>query len=324
MRSNLQTTMLARGIETDQEALGLFWKVIFTRQLIWYRRFVQHKPPPWTKDPIFLQFKFTNMYRELDRGTMYLLDRIVNNGRTPVEQVFNIILYRMFNRIATYDHIGFQSIYTHKGVITWPAFRSTFDKLRAYANAGHPLYTDAHMVCAYEHFPGKDKLERFEYIFDRVLHNMQRLVAKVESEQSLGPIHKFLTTIPGIGPFNAYEIAVDISYCSWNDLNEDEWVNPGPGCQRGLKRIFPNMKPRYCTQAIFDIRDWQEDEWDRLNLPFKSVAYKGRHLTLRNVEHSLCEFFKYAKALDGTGRPRMRFNPVSLPGSLDYIRLEGK
>lgn len=325
MLLNLQTRMWKElGLTTSQQNLDGFWRMIYKRHLIWYKRFVLKDPPPWTKDPIFLEYKFTNMYRELDRGTLYLLDNIVNTGNAPEEEVFNIILYRMFNRVATYDHIGFQTVYRNSvGPMVWPSFVAVFNKLRAYAEAGNALYTDAHMVCAYEHFPGRDKLERFEWIFAHVLKALPKLMTLVEHQTSLGPIHKFLTTIPGIGPFNAYEIVVDISYATWNNLHEDEWVNPGPGCMRGLKDIFPDIKPKQCQKAIQIIRECQKDEFARLKLPFSSIAYKDRELTLRNVEHDLCEYHKYFKALHGLGRPRNKFKVFTQPNTKEFHRLRG-
>lgn len=311
------------GLAAKQDVLDGFWTMIYTRHMIWYKRFVLNKPPPWTKNRIFLEYKFTNMYRELDRGTIYLLDNIANKG-TPYEDVFNIILYRLFNRISTYDQIGFQTLLRAKsGAITWPAFGKSFEKIRRFGDAGNPIYTDAHMVCAYEHYPGKDKLERIWYIVDQVLDHLWEIMEAVYDNESLGPLHKFLITLPGIGPFIAYEVAVDISYCEWNSHHDDEWVNPGPGCQRGLKAIFPGIKPRQCQEAIELLRYYQRDEFDRLNLPFFDIAYKGKELTLRNIEHDLCEFFKYHKALLGLGRPRNKFVAVTQPNTKTHSRLKG-
>jgi len=166
-------------------------------------------------------------------------------------------------------------------------------------------------------------LERFEYIFDGVFKNLKSLMDTIRDAKSLQTIHLALMRNPGIGPFLAYEIAVDISYCEWNNHGEDEWVNPGPGCQRGLKRLFKDLKTGDCTWAIRVLREAQRDEFQRLDLPFFSIAYKGRELTLRNIEHCCCEFFKYAKAIEGSGRPRNKFTPKAVVGASDFVRLKG-
>lgn len=303
-----------------EEVLDLFWKFIFERHMVWYKRFILNHKAPWTKDKIMLDYKFTNVYRELDRGTIYLLDNIVGQF-SPMEQVFNIIVYRMFNRIETWEATGFLHIHDLRS-ISWdkvPSFRIWRNRMEA----GLPLYTDAHMVCAYEHFPGADKLARFEYIFDGVTTVLPTLMKIIRTAKTLQTVHKALTQIPGIGPFLAYEIAVDITYCDWNNLGEDEWVNPGPGSQRGLRMMFPDLKANDCTWMLRVLRQAQANEFKRLGLPFETIAYLGRDLTLRNIEHCTCEFQKYYKALTGTGRPRNKFVPKSKFGSVDFKRLKG-
>jgi len=315
-----------KGVVVNQKNLDLFWKFIFQRHMIWYKRFKLEQPAPWTDDPILKEYKFTNVYRELDRGTLFLIDNILGKG-TPMEDVFNIIIYRMFNRISTYQLVGYQNIYARSGtpdnpVWSWKHYEC-FDIWRCAMVKGQPLYTDAHMVCAYEHFPGKDKLERFEYIFKGVFKGLPALMNIIKKAKSLEVIHKALTKFPGIGPFLAYEIAVDISYAKWNNLSEDEWVNPGPGCQRGLKFIFEGLPTGDCDGMIRVLRFIQKREFKRLNLPFDSIAYLGRDLTLRNIEHCLCECFKYFKALNETGRPRNKFTAKAKPGSKTFNRLKG-
>ncbi len=308
------------SIQLNQDELDNFWRFIHERHKIWYQRFVLGRPAPWTKDTILTEFKFTNVYRELDRGTAFLLDNICEKGE-PIDQVWNIIVYRMFNRISTYEHLKWHSFERWSNP---KFFRKYFDALRAFGEQGNPLYTDAHMVCAYEHFPGKDKLERFEYIFQGVISQMDTLMRIINKAKSLETVHKALTRFPGIGPFLGYEMAVDISYCSWNNLGEDEWVNPGPGCQRGLKAIFPGVKSdKDCQWLIKVLRQIQKKEWLRLKLPFDGIAYQGKELTLRNVEHCLCEYFKYWKAKNGKGRPRNRFSPQTKTGTDNFQRLKG-
>lgn len=307
-------------IPYTQLALDNFWKFIFERHNIWHKRFILEQPAPWTTDRVLKDFKFTNVYRELDRGTMFLLDNILTTGE-PIEQVFNIIIYRMFNRIETYQAIGFQRS-------PWNP-KPMFGALRVRQAANLPLYTDAHIVCAYASFPGRDKLARFEYILDDVYKNLPDLMHVIHNSTSLAPIHRKLMTMQGVGPFNAYEVAVDVSYAEWNLHNENEWVNPGPGCMRGLKQIFGvKENERECIPLIFQLRDRQESEFDRLKLPFRAIAYNGKSLTLRNVEHSLCEYFKWCKAMDGTGRPRNVFRSKAskeggLLGDNGFQRLKG-
>ncbi|PIN93379.1 hypothetical protein COU54_03200 [Candidatus Pacearchaeota archaeon CG10_big_fil_rev_8_21_14_0_10_31_24] len=53
-----------------------FFKFIYKRQLIWYKRFVLHQKPPWIFDTILQKYKIINMYRELDKCTIYLIKQL--------------------------------------------------------------------------------------------------------------------------------------------------------------------------------------------------------------------------------------------------------
>jgi hypothetical protein len=312
---------------TERNYLDMYWKFIYTRHLIWYKRFVLGQPPPWTDDEILRDYKFTNMYRELDRGTLYLLDNIIGPIDThgPARaQLFNCIMYRVFNRIDTWEAVLDLTYVKLQGDALLPWARTeAYLRWRQMQESGRPIYTDAHMVCAYNGTPGRDKLERIAYIFDQMEDEIEALYALVKNSTSLKDIWTFLKNLNGLGPFLAYEIAVDISYAPWNPLHENEWVNPGPGCQIGVNIIFPNTKPKDCTQKLFDLRDMQRAEFARLGLPWEKIAYKGRWLTLRNIEHDCCEFQKYVKAFNNTGRPRNRFRPQAQLGVGNFDRLKG-
>lgn len=306
----------------------MFWKFIYTRQMIWYKRFILQQPAPWTDDPILRDYKFTNVYRELDRNSLYSIDNIVGiPGATtkgsplrvyaPIdEQVLRIIIFRLFNRIWTYNLIAHLDGFPWKRVDAYKILRMAADK-------GEAIYTDAHITCAYAGFPGETKLERVMYIFDEAQKRMPALMRVISRAKSLEHIHQFLSNFKGLGPFLAYEVCGDIAYAPWNNIGEDEWANPGPGCQRGLRRLFPDLNPKSCVWLIKVLREAQDQEFSRLNLPFASIAYKGKPLTLRAIENCCCEFSKYMKAHEGSGRPRNKFRPIAKIGAADFTRLKG-
>jgi hypothetical protein len=75
---------------------------------------------------------------------------------------------------------------------------------------------------------------------------------------------------------------------------------------RGANLIFPQRKDYLAIMR--ELRDTQADHFARLFLPWDEVAYEKRpQLSLRGIEHSLCEFQKYHRGYTGTGRPRNEF-----------------
>jgi hypothetical protein len=55
---------------------SLFWYWISERHSIFLRR-QEGKPKPWTDDPILRDYKFTNPFRENDRGTVWLRENFL-------------------------------------------------------------------------------------------------------------------------------------------------------------------------------------------------------------------------------------------------------
>jgi len=53
-----------------------FFRFVYQRHLIWYKRFVLKQPAPWTNDTVLSTFKIINMYRELDKCTIYLVEKL--------------------------------------------------------------------------------------------------------------------------------------------------------------------------------------------------------------------------------------------------------
>jgi hypothetical protein len=60
-------------MEFTSDMVWNYFRFIYERQLVWYKRHVLKLPPPWTEDEIMQKYKIINMYRQLDRCTIYLL-----------------------------------------------------------------------------------------------------------------------------------------------------------------------------------------------------------------------------------------------------------
>jgi len=73
---------------------------------MWYNRFVLKKNYPWTNDPILRKYHFCNNYRELDKGTIYLIEKIEPIKADRGEVLFNVIAYRFFNIYGFFEKIG--------------------------------------------------------------------------------------------------------------------------------------------------------------------------------------------------------------------------
>ena len=60
--------------------------------------------PPWTDHPIHSHFKFTNAYRASDRVGQFLIRNVIYEGdQRPDEVFFRTILFKLFNKIETWQ-----------------------------------------------------------------------------------------------------------------------------------------------------------------------------------------------------------------------------
>lgn len=301
----------------NAENMRMFWvNMIFERHRIWHRRFIQGLPrKEWTEDKIFQDNKFTNVYRELDKGTIVLLDHILDKG-PDIEVFFNILLYRLVNNYDTWlEDIGYQKI-----VEGWKD--KPWDRLRKRQEKGIPVWCTAHVVSGYPNFPGPDgkptdsKIDKIHWMFDQIYKNIDDLWEKIQAADTFEQVYKvLLKEVNGYGPFLSYEVAVDLTYGS-NPLilfTEDEWANAGPGAKRGISILFGEKLAKGVDHN--DVMVWLRDNQDKFfteyGVNFKEIAYRSKPMTLRNIEHCLCEFFKYYKVTNGAGKCRMRFEPTS-------------
>ena len=86
--------------------LKLFYYYVTERYNIYKKRELGI-PAPWTDDPILKEYKFTNVRREHDRTSKWLIENISNNPMLPYEDRFwRTILFRIYNRIETAELIG--------------------------------------------------------------------------------------------------------------------------------------------------------------------------------------------------------------------------
>jgi len=286
---------MGRKVREQTSEVGGFWDFIGERHRIYLKR-NGGDPPPWTEDEILQRYKFTNVFRQLDRGTV-ALDNMMQ-GDNPVQIVFNVWWYRLFN------------LDLHARWVPIEERKSLYEYLRERKSRGEKIFTSAHMTTGES---GRSKLNTYiDAVEEAAKYSPE--IAKIALET--GSMEKTFEALKQrwmIGKFVAYEIVCDLRFLlpefeAWDKLS---WANVGPGAERGLIRI--GMKPtidsiHYLWQASkkklpdnvrmhhpmnFPMSQWRRD------VPFE----------MREIEHCLCEFDKYERTRLGVGRPRQRYRP---------------
>lgn len=292
------------NLSIDEQTYQRFWDFLYERQLVWYKRNILKEPFPWTEDPVLLKYKFTNIYRELDTGTQYMFDNVLGKTDDLSIELFNIILYRTYNLTSTWDHIGFVYDFEKQK----DELVATLDNLQS---SGITIWTSAHMVPPYRTIEGATKTQRMVKNLLPIWRERQSLLANIQSCQDLKSIFKHFVKLLQYGPFLAYELTTDVTYTNITTLSEDDyWANPGPGCKRGIKWIFPKLKDLKPTTKDFEdcIIRIRNDQFTRLREEFQEIAFDNKILSMRNIEHSLCEFDKYNRTVVGFSKPKQLYH----------------
>ncbi len=120
-----------------------YWRFASERQHIYGAR-TRGESGPWTTDPILSRFRFTNCYRATDRVSQFLIQRVSYEGdQSPVEIVFRTLLFKLFNRIETWELLE-----SEIGRLAWNTFDlEEYDGVLSDAFAsGRRLYSAAYVI----------------------------------------------------------------------------------------------------------------------------------------------------------------------------------
>lgn len=288
----------------NQEMMGVFWNFVVERQSIYHKRMVLGELPPWTTDRTLRDYFFTNVYREEDKGTIFLLRNILKI-QDDKDLLFGIMIYRLFNDIDTFRFLWLRCKQTRWGDWEWDRAARY---LVAYENHGNRVFTDAFTVTGVKFGGFPDKIRNICWLVGKLQKQTPALLESIKSAKSLKRVWDIFNNTEGFGRFLAYELAIDVNYSRLIDFSENDWVNAGPGCKRGIQWIWGERQPGVKWEdyiTFFQVRQQEFiqgigrlDEWYNV--------WPGYRMTLRGVEHSLCEFQKYARA-------RWHANPDGTP-----------
>jgi hypothetical protein len=142
----------------------------------------------------------------------------------------------------------------------------------------------------------------------------QALPERLAAVTSMAQVYNVLISLPSIGPFLAYQFAIDLNYSPHFALSEMEFVMPGPGARDGIRKCFTSLGDYSESDVIRWVADHQVEEFAARGLTFRSLW--GRPLQLIDCQNLFCEVDKYARVVHPdvtghTGRMRIKQRFVS-------------
>jgi thymidylate kinase len=294
-----------------------YWRFAAERQQIFYNRW-RGLPPPWTDDPIFREYKFTNAYRASDRVSQYLIRHVINKGdQTAEELFFRIILFKLFNKIETWEllqaAIGELSYRDY-------AYRAYDRVLLNAISKGDRIYSAAYIMPSGTTVFGTSKKHRANL---KLLEQMMadEVPLKVRDCRTMFDAFTLLRSYPMLGDFLAYQYVTDLNYSSLTHFSEMDFVVPGPGAKGGISKCFESLGGISESDLIRVVTDRQSEEFQRLGIAFRDLW--GRPLQLIDCQNLFCEVDKYSRVkhpehVGNSGRTKIKqkFRPNLQP--LDY------
>lgn len=265
-----------------------YWRLAAARQEIFFRR-VQGHPAPWTEDPILQKFKFTNAYRASDRTSQFLIRRVIHQPlQTPIELFFRTILFKLFNRIHTW-----QRLESEFGEVSWSTYSfGEYDRVLDGAfRRGDKLYSAAYIIPSPSLFGSRRKHRNHLRLLEQMM--AADVPDRLQECQRMQDAFMLLRSFPSIGDFLAYQFVTDLNYGPIVDFSESEFVVPGPGAIDGIHKCFHDLGGLNEVDVIKLMVDRQHEEFEGFGITFKDLW--GRPLQYIDCQNLFCEVGKYAR-----------------------------
>ncbi|MBU0555681.1 MAG: hypothetical protein KKD64_11375 [Alphaproteobacteria bacterium] len=269
----------------------LYWHFASRRQAAFEKR-LSGSSWPWSDDPILQTYKFCNVFRAADRVSQYMIRDVAYgcDAGDAADRIFQIIAFRTFSNIATWEGVTAE---IGRAPRIEDLRSGDFERaLAAVKGRNGGLYTGAFILCATKAYGFDEKHRNHVGLFKHMFLE-ERLDRRIAGANSLEQVVRSIEAFPLMGPFMAYQTAIDLNYSELMDFSENDYTQAGPGALRGLKKAFVDLGDYSPADAILWMVDQQATEFSRLGLPFNGLF--GRPIHGIDGQGLFCELDKYCR-----------------------------
>ena len=228
---------------------------------------------PWTKDPILQKFKFTNPSRYDDAVSKYIFENVFSKIKNEELLLYNVFIHRSFSKMNSSKKLG---IVKNNNI-------NNLSEL----NKEEPLFTGAFMRC----ININEMIKSIKYVWD----HRKKILKSIKKENTLENCYKEISKVRHIGSFMSWQITADLykTPILKNAKDSNKYVHLGPGALNGLKELKESSNVENLIELC-----------EKINKKIKTSNIK---IDLVDLEHSLCEFYKYSRCLKGGSKPKQLF-----------------
>ena len=249
-------------------------------------------PKPWTQDTILQNYRFCNVYRELDKVTLWINKHWRTPHKDDQDLWFAMVVARLVNWPDTMEEMRFVAGLNEE------QFVGTIHRRQ---KEGKKAYSGAYIVST-----NGNSMDKADYLFQKVLTPLwsKREYLRPVQGELLESFYTRLTTSIGLGTFMAAQVVADMKYAPVlrKAKDWDTFAAPGPGSKRGLNRVFD--KP---IDSPWGSR-WHQHLMmlkKEIDVMIKAAGMPSLHA--QDLQNCLCEFDKMERVRLGQGTPRSGF-----------------
>lgn len=268
----------------------LYW--IRERYQIYLKRKVG-KEKPWTNDEILQTYKFCNVHRKNDRVSQWLINHWYKPYKNHRHILLACTLARQLNNIESLGAVGFPDQWLPESVLTI---------LKKRHESGLKNYAGAYVIASIANQSGIHELKYLQTveIVCQPIYDSQLRINTSNIESTWNSLLEF----KGFGSFICGQVVADLVWGldgDWSDI--DSFAPVGPGSTRGMNRLKQRDKNKSLSQLKFltELRDLFEFVSKRKSIP---------KMNAMDLQNCLCEFDKYSRTLEGSGKPKQKYPGV--------------
>jgi hypothetical protein len=290
------------------------------RHKVYIKKETEKQDRPWTKDWILQSSRFCNIYRELDRVTVDIMDRWIKPNLDNPNIGLVAIFGRVINLPSTLDLLMDAGFDFRKKPNNERMF-ALFNKVKGQKRA---LVTGAYIVNTVfpKDFPKQDgsKADYIANFLAPALWENRKDIAESLASGSFRETLDAMKRVHGIGTFIGNQAAVDLSYTKLLSKAPDidtTW-NPGPGTTKGIRWITQDKTLTAGSKAMDEALTAYRNDLNYALSRHKLFADNAKKMRTHivplsgpNASNSLCELSKFvAVALGERKRLKQKYQGI--------------
>lgn len=270
----------------DQQLYTDMSAFIQERMSMWEKKY-RGEPAPYSADPILKNYRFCNVFRELDRQTIEF-HTLLNPLRNDFPLwLLNMFYCRMVARPQTVRDVG---------LLSWNAKENAAlrQRLEAYPRPryGTPYVFPVSVIMK------SSTPTREQFITEYLPTVMRTVAAEIETWSEESVVQGVTKILPLFGFNLAFlwtEVLTDVAYQYPDHVDLFKEFPIGPGSAPTFRRINPDVAPELLAEKLGNMR------YDA------GLTYEGYplYLSAENWEGMGCEFRKHTNLSAGKGRRRV-------------------